>query len=97
MRLYKANAKYHPAWKAKWPWMEYDEHNGGMFCTFCKKYSKPPVVARGAWVTCPINNWVKATELINKYLERMLAATEVEWKRNRELMKKLIWSLYFLV
>lgn len=122
MKPYKTNLKYNPDWKAKWRWMEYDEHENGMFCTFCKKYGKPPVVACGAWTTRPINNWVKATELLNKHeksdwhlasveaqvlaesakrrgdvVERMLAATEVERKRNRELMKKLTRSLYFLV
>lgn len=88
--------------------MEYDENKDGMLCTFCKKYGKPLVVARGAWMTRPISHWVKATELLNKYekadwdlvsveaqalaesakksgdvVERMLATTEVEWRRNR--------------
>ena len=38
-----------------------------MFCSVCKKYGKPPVQARGAWVQCPVANWVKATELLNKH------------------------------
>ena len=122
MRLYKSSLKYNPEWKAKWRWMEYDEHEDGMFCTFCKKYGKPPVVARGAWTSRPVHNWVKATELLKKHeqsdwhlasveaqalaesakrkgdiVERMLAATEAERRKNRELIKMLTRSLYFLV
>ena len=62
MRLYKDNLHYNPEWKKKWLWMEYKEEEGGMFCSVCKKYGKPPVQARGAWVQRPVNNWVKATE-----------------------------------
>ena len=47
--------------------MEYDEHEDDMFCTSCKKYGKPPVVACGAWTSRPVDNWVKATELFNKH------------------------------
>ncbi len=47
--------------------MVYNEQEGGMFCTPCQKYGKPPVQARGAWVTRPISNWVKATELLSKH------------------------------
>ena len=90
-----------------------------MFCSICKRYGKPPAVARGAWVSCPVNNWVKATELLSKrdksewhleasvlaesakktgdVVERMLVATKIDRKRNPALMKKLIWTLYFLV
>ena len=67
MRLYKTNLKYNPEWKTKWRWMKCDEHEDGMFCTFCMKYGKPPVVARGAWTSRPVNNWVEATELLNKH------------------------------
>ena len=67
MRLYKDNLHYNPEWKKKWLWMEYKEEEGGMFCSVCKKYGKPPVQARGAWVQRPVNNWVKATELLNRH------------------------------
>ena len=122
MRLYKSSLKYNPEWKAKWRWMEHDEAKDGMFCTFCKKYGKPPAMARGAWTIRPVKNWVKATELFKKHeqsdwhsasvqaqalaesakrkgdvVQRMLAATEAEWRKNRELIKKLTSSLYFLV
>ena len=38
-----------------------------MVCTVCKTYGKVPVQARGAWVTCPVDNWVKATTLLNNH------------------------------
>ena len=87
-----------------------------------QKVWKPTVAARGAWVSRPINNWVKATELLAKHsesewhlayveaqvltdstrqsgdvVERMVAASEMDQKRNRELVKKLTRSLYFLI
>ena len=65
MRLYKDNLRYNPEWKKKWPWIKYKV--GDMFCSVCKKYGKPPVQARGAWVQHPVANWVKATELLNKH------------------------------
>ncbi len=40
--------------------MVYNELEGDMLCAVCQKYGKPPVQARGAWVTRPINNWSKA-------------------------------------
>lgn len=122
MRQYKQNMKYSPEWKAKWNWIEYDELQDGMFCTVCKKNGKLPVGAHGAWVTHPISNWAKATQLLTKHgkskwhsasveahvlaemsrecgdvVEMMLISSEEEKKRNREMMKKLIRSLYFLV
>ena len=122
MRLYKDNLRYNPEWKKKWPWIEYKEEEGGMFCSVCKKYGKPPAQARGAWVQRPVTNWVKATELLNKHeksewhkiafeknvlaeatakhgdiLQRMARVSEEEKRRNLELVKKLIRSLYFLV
>ena len=122
MRQHKSSFKYNPDWKAKWHWIKYDEDKDGMFCTFCKKHGKPPAVARGAWTSRPVNNWVKATELLKKHeqsdwhlasveaialaesagrkgevIERMLAASEAERRRNRELIKQLTRSLYFLV
>ena len=93
-----------------------------MVCTYCKMFGKPPVAACGAWVSHPINNWVKAMELLDKHsksewhltsvhggpgagrviksgdvVERMVAASEMDRKRNRELVKKLTRSLYFLI
>ena len=93
-----------------------------MFCSVCKKYGKPPVRARGAWVQHPVTNWVKATELLNKHeksewhkvalekqmlaeaatihgdiLQRMARVSEEDKRRNLELIKKLIRSLYFLI
>ena len=122
MRQYKSSLKYNPDWKAKWRWIEYDEDKDGMFCTFCKKHGKPPAVACGAWTSRPVNNWVKATELLKNHeqsdwhlasveaialaesatrqgdvVERMLAASETERRRNQELIKQLTRSLYFLV
>ena len=64
---YKSKLKYNPEWGRKWRWVGYDEHKGGMFCSICKKYGKQPVVAHGAWVSHPVNNWVKATELLSKH------------------------------
>ena len=114
--------KYNPDWNAKWNWIQYDQVQDGMFCSYCKKYGKPPVGTHGAWVTRPISNWAKATQMLTKHgksewhlasveahtlsemtrksgdvVETMIAASEEERKRNREMMKKLIRSLYFLV
>ncbi len=60
MRAYKNNLKYDSAWKKTYPWIEYDTSNQGMLCSICKEHGKVPVQARGAWVTRPVNNWVKA-------------------------------------
>ena len=92
------------------------------FALFCQKHGKPPVQARGAWVTRPINNRVKATELLSKHkksewhlasvkkqamaessrahggiVEQMVITSNEERRKNRELMKLLIRSVYFLV
>ncbi len=92
-----------------------------MFCTPCQKYGKPPAQACGAWVTCPISNWVKATELLSKreksewhlasaeaqalaesarthggVIEQTVMASNEEKRKNRELMKKLIRSVYLV-
>ena len=64
MRSYKDKLRYNPQWNKKWPRIEYKEEAG---CSVCKKYGKPPVQARGAWVERPVTNWVKATELLNKH------------------------------
>ena len=102
--------------------MDYDPTQKGMVCTVCKVYGKVPVQARGAWVTRPVNNWVKATALLTKHeksdwhlaavekmafsqsasqhgdvVEMIAAASQEERKENRELIKKLFRSLYFLV
>ena len=122
MRHYKDNLQYNPEWKKKWLWMEYSEEEGGMFCSVCKKHGNPPVQSRGAWVQRAINNWIKATELMNKHalsewhkaavekevfakmaerhgdiIEGMVKVSEEEKRRNLELIKKLVRSLYFLV
>ena len=122
MQQYKQSLKYNPEWAVKWQWMQYDKQKGGMICTFCQKFGKPLVVARGAWVSRHINNWVKATELLAKHsksewhlasveaqvladsakksgyvVERMVVSSEMDRKRNRELVKKLARSLFFLV
>lgn len=49
-----------------------------MFCKVCKKYGKPPTSARGAWVTKPINNWVKATEFLKQHEKSDWHKTSVE-------------------
>ena len=61
------NLKYNLEWAVKWRWMQYDEQECGMVCTYCKRFGKQPVAAHGAWMSRPINNWVKATELLNKH------------------------------
>ena len=35
-KSYKKNLRFNPEWKAKWQWMIYDEHQGGMFCLFAQ-------------------------------------------------------------
>ena len=122
MRAYKDNFVYNPTWKNEYSWMEYDSSLTGMVCTICKVYGKPPVQARGAWVTRRINNWVKAkilliqheksdwhraavetnvhsqsTEECGDVMEQLAASTAEKEKQNRDIMKKLFRSLYFLV
>ena len=50
---------------------------GGMVCTCCKNYGKPPVAAPGAWISHPIN-WVKATELPDKHAKSEWHVASVE-------------------
>ena len=57
MRSYKDNLSYDPTWETKYPWMDYKK---GMVCTVCKVYEQ----AKGAWITRPVSNWVKATTLL---------------------------------
>ena len=96
--------------------------NEGMFCAICKKYGKPPPSASGGWVSKPISNWVKATELLRQHeksewhltavevqalascaqtsgniIERMSAISDEVRKKNRNLIKILLRSLYYLV
>lgn len=121
MRNYKKNLKFNPKWTEDWPWIDYQPAHG-MFCATCKTYGKPPSCARGAWVSKPINNWAKATELLRQHegsdwhlasveaqalasvacrtgdvVERLIAASEEEKRKNRAFLKKLVRSLYFLV
>lgn len=65
MWSYKHNLSYDPRWKTKYPWMEFC--SGGMVCTVCRVHGKIPVQAKGAWVTRPVSNWVKATYLLAKH------------------------------
>lgn len=67
MRPYKKSLRYDPGWKGKYPWIEYDPSMGGMFCSVCKAHGTVPVQSRGAWVTRPVSNWVKATSLLLKH------------------------------
>ena len=39
----------------------------GMICTICNAFGNPPIQARGAWVSRPINNCVNATSLLRKH------------------------------
>ena len=55
MQRYKQNLKYNLEWTVKWWWMQYNEQEGGMVCTYCKRFGNPSVVARGALVSHPIN------------------------------------------
>ena len=78
MQTYKANLTYKETWKKQHPWMDYDSSLKGVVCTVCKTYGKVPVQARGAWVTRPVDNWVKATTLLKNHEkpEWYLAAVE---------------------
>ena len=80
MRLYKKNMRYNPSWQKKWNWVVYDKNEEGMLCLVCMKHGKPPPQARGAWVTRPVRNWAKATELLAKHDkgEWHLAAVEAQ-------------------
>lgn len=69
---YKQNLTYDPSWRKKHPWMDVSYNNdssqvSGMICTTCKAFGNPPVQARGAWVSRPINKWVEATSLLKKH------------------------------
>ena len=124
MRSYKDNLSYDPKWKRQYPWVEYtcNSSTKGMVCSVCTSFSKVPVQAKGAWVTRPVCNWVKATSLLAKHgksdwhkaalekqklslltgkhggvVEQIISASEEDKQHNRDFIKKLIRSLYFLV
>ena len=122
MRSYKGKLYYDPKWKRLYPWMEYDSFLKGMVCSVCTSFGKVPVQAKGAWVTRPVCNWVKATSLLAKHgkadwhkaalekqklslladkhggvVEQIISASEEDKLHNRDFIKKLIRSLYFLV
>ena len=67
MRSYKDNLSYDPKWKRQYPWVEYNSSSKGMVCSVCTSFGKVPVQAKGAWVTRPVCNWVKATSLLAKH------------------------------
>ncbi len=67
MRSYKDNLSYYPKWKKQYPWIEYNSCFNGMVCSICTSFGKGPVQAKGAWVTRPVCNWVKATSLLAKH------------------------------
>ena len=64
MQAYKDNLVYNPTWKNEYYWMDYDSTQNVLVCTICKVHGKPPVQAKGTWVTRPIKNWVKAKSLL---------------------------------
>ena len=118
IRKYMDKLGYNSSWKRKHTWMDYDQIQKGMICTICKVYGKVPVQAKGAWVTRPVKNWVKATALLVKHeksdwhraavekqamaqhgdvADLIIAATDQERRENRDLMKKIVRSLYFLI
>ena len=78
MRAYKDNLVYNPTWKNEYTWMDYDSFQNGMVCTICNFHGKPPVQARGAWVTRPINNWVKAKSLLIQHEKSVWHAAAIE-------------------
>ena len=47
--------------------MEYDLNQKFIVCSICKMYGKPPVQARGAWMTRPVNNCVMAESLLSQH------------------------------
>ncbi len=51
-----------------------------MLCSICKEHGKVPVQARGALVTRPVSNWVKATSLLKKHAQSDWHIVAVEKK-----------------
>ena len=88
MKTYKSKLRYNPEWRSKWPWIEYDDAGEGMLCSLCKRFGKPPTQAHGAWVTRPICNWVKATELLTKHEKSDWHRASVESSAMAEMAKK---------
>ena len=124
MKKYKQKLTYQSIWKKKDPWVDYvsTPSTKGMICTVCPKHGKVPAQTKGAWVTKPIDNWIKAATLLKNHqqsewhiaaieknallessqkssdvMDLIVSASEEEKRQNRELLKKLIRSLYFLV
>lgn len=88
MKSYKSKLRYNPEWRVKWSWIEYDDTGEGMLCSLCKRFGKPPTQAHGAWVTRPICNWVKATELLAKHEKSDWHRASVEASAMAEMAKK---------
>ena len=88
MKVYKSKLRYNPEWRLKWPWIEYNDAGEGMLCSLCKQFGKPPSQAHGAWVTRPIYNWVKATELLTKHEKSDWHRASVEASALAEMTKR---------
>ncbi len=123
MRSYKDNLSYDPKWKKQYPWIEYNScFNGmGVFNLYIL-WQSSCTKAKGAWVTRPVCNWVKAISLSAKHdksewhkaalekqklslltekhgnvAQQITSVTEEDSRHNRDVIKKLIRSLYFLM
>ena len=59
-----------------------------MLCSLCKEYGKPPIQARGAWVTRGICNWIKATDLLTKHEQSDWHKVSVEASAMTKMAKK---------
>ena len=68
--------------------------NEGMFCAICKKYGKPPPSARGAWVSKPISNWVKETELMRQVFSDPKQLGQLEVQITESDRKSFIQGVY---
>ena len=79
------NMKYNLSWQTKW---KLEKNEDGMFCLVCMKYSKPPPQACGAWVTRPVKNWAKATELLAKHEKGEWHSASVEAQALSELAEQ---------
>ena len=88
MRAYKKNMRYNPTWQTKWKWLIYDENEDGMLCSVCVKYGKPPPQSRGAWVTRPVKNWAKASELLGKHEKSEWHLASIETQALSELAEQ---------
>ena len=88
IKVYKSKLRYNPEWRLKWPWIEYNDAGEGMLCSLCKQFGNPPSQAHGAWVTRPICNWVKATELLTKHEKSDWHRASVEASTLPEMTKR---------